>query len=192
MSSLVQDETECKSTLGTLLYTERKIYGFSAKVIDAILPTSSLFGHVEYKLELKASPHNAIDNEPRIFYMTTRFKTISRLYTTLAMIHRNLYLKDKFPSFAEPKFFGTASSETVTERRNAIEHFLQFVFNNETLCKSKALQAFIEETKESLPTDSNETEEVEIKPSDVENNKNPDTSENQQNEVKEKGGDEVK
>lgn len=148
MYSLVEDETECKSILGTIIYTQRKVYGFSAKVTDVVLPDSRFFGHVDYKLEIKATPHNSIDNEPRTFDLTTRFKEISRLHSTLATIHRQLYLKDKFPSFVEPKLFGITDPETINERRDSIECFLQFVLNNETLCKSKAFQKFIEAAKE--------------------------------------------
>lgn len=52
MYSLLPDETGCKSVLGTLLYCERKNFGFAAKVVDVELPSSRLFGHVEYKLEI--------------------------------------------------------------------------------------------------------------------------------------------
>lgn len=55
MYSLVQDETECKSLFGTTIYTQRRIYGFSVKVIDVIFPENRFFGHVSYNLELKAS-----------------------------------------------------------------------------------------------------------------------------------------
>jgi hypothetical protein len=38
-----------------MIYTERKIYGFSPKVIDTIMP-GGLFGHVVYKMEIKVFP----------------------------------------------------------------------------------------------------------------------------------------
>ncbi|KAL3083244.1 hypothetical protein niasHS_011046 [Heterodera schachtii] len=83
-------------------------------------------------------------NEPRLFGLITRYKELSALYSTLASIHRSLYLKGKFPSFAEPKYFGATDPQTIAERRNSIEEFLQFVLNNEVLCKSVKFQQFLE------------------------------------------------
>ncbi|KAL3068118.1 hypothetical protein niasHS_011049 [Heterodera schachtii] len=164
MYSLLPDETGCKSVLGNLVYMERKHFGFSPKVVDVTMPTSRLFGHVEYKLEISvrlaatrfvvpfpfflATPHNSIDSEPRLFGLITRYKELSALYSTLASIHRSLYLKGKFPSFAEPKYFGATDPQTIAERRNSIEEFLQFVLNNEVLCKSVKFQQFLESTRE--------------------------------------------
>ena len=49
------------------------------------------------------------------------------------IIHFNfqLFLKDKFPTFAEAKFFGNSDPAVIAERRSSIENFLQFVLNNE-------------------------------------------------------------
>uniref|UniRef100_A0A914HKD8 PX domain-containing protein n=1 Tax=Globodera rostochiensis TaxID=31243 RepID=A0A914HKD8_GLORO len=124
MYSLLPDETGCRSVLGTLVYLERKNFGFSAKVVDVTVPTNRFFGHVD------------------------RYKELSALYSTLSTIHRQLYLKGKCPPFAEPKYFGATDSQTVAERRDSIECFLQFVLNNEVLCKSVKFQQFLESAKE--------------------------------------------
>ncbi|KAI3421996.1 hypothetical protein GPALN_012533 [Globodera pallida] len=95
-----------------------------------------------------AIPHNSIDNEPRVFGLTSRYKELSALYATLSTIHRQLYLKGKCPPFAEPKYFGATDAQTVAERKDSIECFLQFVLNNEVLCKSVKFQQFLESAKE--------------------------------------------
>lgn len=55
-----------------------------------------------------------------------------------------LYLKDTFPNFVEGKLFGSAAPETISERRRAIEVFLNFVLKSEVLCKARTFQTFLE------------------------------------------------
>ncbi|KAI1720809.1 PX domain-containing protein [Ditylenchus destructor] len=147
MSALLPDESYCKSELGLILYKDRKIYGFHSEVVNVKEPTSVLFGHVDYDIQITATPHNSIDHEPRHFLLTSRFKDLNRLYIQLSTIHKQLYLKDTFPTFVEAKFFGSSSPETISERRRAIETFLNFVLKSDVLCKARSFQTFIEVSK---------------------------------------------
>ncbi|KAH7696161.1 PX domain-containing protein [Aphelenchoides avenae] len=146
-STLLPDETYCRTELGAILYRDRKTYGFHAECVDAREPTS-MFGHVEYDIDITISPHDALSFEPRHFQLTSRFKDLHRLYTQLSTIHRQLYLKDTVPNFAEAKLFGTTAPETIAERRRAITNFMSFVVKNEVLCKARVFQNFIEIAKE--------------------------------------------
>ena len=50
-STLLPDETYCRTELGAILYRDRKTYGFHAECVDAREPTS-MFGHVEYDIDI--------------------------------------------------------------------------------------------------------------------------------------------
>lgn len=39
----------------------------------------------------KATPNNPIDNEPKYFQVTTRFKEVNNLYSVLSKIHRQVF-----------------------------------------------------------------------------------------------------
>jgi hypothetical protein len=89
-STLLPDESYCKSALGTMIYADRKRWGFHAEVVDVREPTSALFGHVEYDLIMTATPHNSIEMEPKRFAVTTRFKEMHKMYGQLSTIHRQV------------------------------------------------------------------------------------------------------
>jgi len=97
-------------------------------------------------IRVTATPNNAFEAEPKHFEFSSRFKELNNLYSVLAPLHRQLYLKGTFPNFAEPRFFGSTSSDTIAERKNAIVEFLKFVLSNEVLCKSRTLQQFLEKS----------------------------------------------
>uniref|UniRef100_A0A915CUY7 PX domain-containing protein n=1 Tax=Ditylenchus dipsaci TaxID=166011 RepID=A0A915CUY7_9BILA len=124
MTTLLPDETYCKTDLGSMLY----------KIAKSTVIT--------------ATPHNSLNYEPRHYELTSRFKELNRLYTQLSTIHRQLHLKDTFPNFVEAKLFGSASQEAIQERRRAIDTFLNFVLKNEVMCKTRVFQTFIEGAKE--------------------------------------------
>lgn len=48
------DETHCRSELGVILYRDRKVYAFSAEILDVTEP-ASFFGHVDYKVGICVS-----------------------------------------------------------------------------------------------------------------------------------------
>jgi hypothetical protein len=66
----------------------------------------SFFGHVEYTIritvdwpfccnsesEIKATPNNSIEEEPKPFHITTRFKELNNLYIILSNLHRQVTL----------------------------------------------------------------------------------------------------
>lgn len=54
MYTLLPDETFCKTDLGLLLYSKRKVYDFDVYIVNTRLPTS-FFGHVEYCALIKVN-----------------------------------------------------------------------------------------------------------------------------------------
>ena len=151
MYTLLPDETFCKTDLGLLLYSKRKIYDFDVYIVNTRLPTS-FFGHVEYCALIKAVPRKPLsETKPRFFCFTTRFRDLSSLHSKLSTIHRQLYLKDTFPTFVDAKYFGSTTPETIEERGRAINALLNFAVKNSVLSKTKVLQQFFETAKEVVP-----------------------------------------
>ncbi|KAI6227495.1 PX domain protein [Aphelenchoides fujianensis] len=147
---LLPDETHCRSELGAILYRDRKIYAFSAEILD-VHEATGIFGHVSYKIGIKMDPVDIHRYEFRQFDIHSRFRDLHRLHQQLSTIHKQLYLKDTFPRFAETKLFGSTSAETIEERKKAIVEFLNFVLRNDVLCKARVFQAFIDSSREKSP-----------------------------------------
>jgi hypothetical protein len=82
--------------------------------------------------------------EWRRFELVTRFRDLRRLHQQLQLIHKQLYLKDNFPGFADTKIFGSTDKDTIEERKNSIIGFLNFVLKNDVLCKARVFQSFID------------------------------------------------
>uniref|UniRef100_A0A7E4VIP8 PX domain-containing protein n=1 Tax=Panagrellus redivivus TaxID=6233 RepID=A0A7E4VIP8_PANRE len=165
MSTLLPDESHCKSDLGTLVYEGRKSNVFSAAVVDH-REVTGLFSHVEYDVVVTAESTDKIFNESRKFKAVTRFKDMSKLHGQLQTIHKQLYLKDKFPNFPAGMVWGSNAPEVTLERKKAIGIFLQFAVNNEVLCKTKVLQAFFDTFEELVGTLPPSTP-AEFPPSDI-------------------------
>ncbi|KAI6189976.1 PX domain protein [Aphelenchoides bicaudatus] len=158
-SVLLPDETHCRSELGVILYRDRKSYAFSAEILEITEP-ASFFGHVDYKVGINMEPVDIHKFESRRFDLVTRFRDINRLYQQLHLIHKQLYLKDSFPSFAETKLFGSTDKETIEERKDAILAFLNFILKNDVLCKARVFQTFIDTGREKSPeAQTSETQE---------------------------------
>jgi hypothetical protein len=136
--------------LGAILYRDRKVYAFSAQILEVTEP-SSFFGHVDYKVGICMDPVDHLGGkfEWRRFDFTTRFRDLYRLHQQLQLIHKQLYLKDIFPPFSETKIFGSTDKTTIEERKQAIINFLNFVLKNDVLCKARVFQAFIEVSSKS-------------------------------------------
>uniref|UniRef100_A0AC34QNB3 PX domain-containing protein n=1 Tax=Panagrolaimus sp. JU765 TaxID=591449 RepID=A0AC34QNB3_9BILA len=175
MSTLLPDESYCKSELGRILYSKRKGNAFSAAVTDQ-REVSGLFGHVEYDVvitimptdqivneakKFKAiMPTDLIVNEAKKFKAVTRFKEMSKLHDQLATIHKQLYLKEAVPNFPSGMMWGANSPEVVQDRRKAIAALFNFAVKNEVLCKTKVFQQTLdtfEEIIENLPPTNTET-----------------------------------
>lgn len=92
----------------------------------------------------KMEPVDIHKFEWRRFDFTTRFRELNRLHQQLQLIHKQLYLKDNFPTFANTKLFGSTDKETIEERKNAITVFLNFVLKNDVLCKARVFQSFVD------------------------------------------------
>ncbi|CAD5231755.1 unnamed protein product [Bursaphelenchus xylophilus] len=160
-SVLLPDESHCRSDIGAILYRDRKIYAFSADIIEVTEP-NSIFGYVEYKIGISMDPIDVCNYDRRIFELTTRFRDLNRLYQQVSTIHKQLYLKDNVPLFAPTKLVGSNTPETIEERKTAITNFLNFVLRSTVLCKARVFQTFIDSSKE-VPSDS-PTEGVKSEP----------------------------
>uniref|UniRef100_A0AC35FE52 PX domain-containing protein n=1 Tax=Panagrolaimus sp. PS1159 TaxID=55785 RepID=A0AC35FE52_9BILA len=147
MSTLLPDESYCKCELGTLLYAGRKNHQFKSEIVDH-REITGLFSHVEYDVVITVTPTDQIVNEPKKFKAATRYKEVHKLHTQLSVIHKQLYLKEAVPKFPGPVMFGANSPEVIQERKKATGNFLNFVVNNEVLCKTKVLQEFVENFEE--------------------------------------------
>uniref|UniRef100_A0AC34QNA9 PX domain-containing protein n=1 Tax=Panagrolaimus sp. JU765 TaxID=591449 RepID=A0AC34QNA9_9BILA len=159
MSTLLPDESYCKSELGRILYSKRKGNAFSAAVTDQ-REVSGLFGHVEYDVVITIMPTDLIVNEAKKFKAVTRFKEMSKLHDQLATIHKQLYLKEAVPNFPSGMMWGANSPEVVQDRRKAIAALFNFAVKNEVLCKTKVFQQTLdtfEEIIENLPPTNTET-----------------------------------
>uniref|UniRef100_A0A914YQR7 PX domain-containing protein n=1 Tax=Panagrolaimus superbus TaxID=310955 RepID=A0A914YQR7_9BILA len=159
MSTLLPDESYCKSELGKLLYAGRKTHEYKAEVVDQ-REINGIFSHVEYDVVITVMPTDQIVNEPKKFKAATRYKEVNKLHSQLSIIHKQLYLKESVPKYPGPVMFGANSPEVTQERRKATGTFLNFVVSNPVLCKTKVLQEFVENFEELFENASNSSKVI--------------------------------
>ncbi|KJH50143.1 PX domain protein [Dictyocaulus viviparus] len=148
MSSLYPDESYCTSELGRLLFYPKNEWAVTAKVVDVIEVKHIANNHIEYKVDIKCVPRNSIEFDDRIFTLTSRFRELNRLHTSLSKLHKQLYLRGTFPQFAIPRLLGSCDKQVVAERRRSIDEFLAFVLNNEVLRKARVLHEWVDKAVE--------------------------------------------
>ncbi|TKR86518.1 hypothetical protein L596_011096 [Steinernema carpocapsae] len=148
MSVLLKDECECSSEFCGMLYRrEKNEWRFSVVVSDVIESRTTL-GHTDYRLVVTAVPKNGLELDTRQFSLLTRFKELNKLWSQLGKIHQQLYLHGTFPDFAPARFFKKTEPDTIIERVEGAKRFLNFIFDSDVLCKSRALQQFFEAAEE--------------------------------------------
>ncbi|PAV90316.1 hypothetical protein WR25_25144 [Diploscapter pachys] len=152
MSHLYPDESYCTSDIGQLLFQPKTSWSGNCTITDSREVKTFSSTHVDYDLQIKLAPVNILQQDPRAFYLTTRYKELNRLHAGLAKLHKQLYLRGTFPTFPTPKLIGSTEPAVVEERKRATEQFLNFVLDSEVLRKSRLLQEFVEKAKERANT----------------------------------------
>ncbi|PAV58646.1 hypothetical protein WR25_10034 [Diploscapter pachys] len=152
MSHLYPDESYCTSDIGQLLFQPKTSWSGNCTITDSREVRTFSSTHVDYDLQIKLAPVNILQQDPRTFYLTTRYKELNRLHAGLAKLHKQLYLRGTFPTFPTPKLIGSTEPTVVEERKRATEQFINFVLDSEVLRKSRLLQEFVEKAKERANT----------------------------------------
>lgn len=73
-----------------------------------------------------------------------RYSDFKKLYSTLQSLHSTLQIKEPFPPFPKPKFFGRFEAEVIEERRERALKFLEFIGRHTVLFTSDAFVKFFE------------------------------------------------
>ena len=73
-----------------------------------------------------------------------RYSDFRKLYGTLQSLHSASQIKEPFPSFPKPKFFGRFEAEVIEERRSCALKLLEFIGRHNVLYTSDAFVKFFE------------------------------------------------
>lgn len=94
-----------------------------------------------------------------------RYSDFRKLYKTLQSLHSKHHIKEPFPPFPKPKFFGRFETEVIEERKECALKFLEFIGHHNVLYSSDAFVKFFEcdntnkqflECSQSLSSDTSE------------------------------------
>ncbi|XP_058799888.1 ribosomal protein S6 kinase delta-1 [Phymastichus coffea] len=94
-----------------------------------------------------------------------RYSDFRKLYKILQSLHAKHHIKEPFPSFPKPKFFGRFETEVIEERKECALKFLEFIGHHNVLYSCDAFVKFFEcndadkqflECSQSLSSDTSE------------------------------------
>ncbi|XP_043273949.1 ribosomal protein S6 kinase delta-1 [Venturia canescens] len=88
---------------------------------------------------LKSSPNTASKVS-----VWKRYNDFKKLHADLKIIHKTLQIKEAYPSFPKPKFFGRFEAEVIEERRECAVKFLEFIARHSSLFTNEIFVAFFE------------------------------------------------
>ena len=92
-----------------------------------------------FKVYLKSSPDTASKVS-----VWKRYNDFKKLHASLKLLHETLKIKERFPQFAKPKYFGRFEAEVVEERRECAVKFLEFIARHSSLFTSDIFVKFFE------------------------------------------------
>lgn len=73
-----------------------------------------------------------------------RYNDFKKLHKALKLLHGTLQIKEPFPSFPKPKFFGRFEADVIEDRRQCAIKFLEFVARHASLFTSDVFVKFFE------------------------------------------------
>ncbi|XP_001600691.2 ribosomal protein S6 kinase delta-1 isoform X1 [Nasonia vitripennis] len=73
-----------------------------------------------------------------------RYSDFKKLYSTMQSLHSTMQIKEPFPPFPKPKFFGRFEAEVIEERRECALKLLEFIGRHNALFTSDAFVKFFE------------------------------------------------
>ncbi|KJE90705.1 hypothetical protein CAOG_01971 [Capsaspora owczarzaki ATCC 30864] len=127
----------------------RSLLQIAAAIPEAnITPSTSDFGNpfVTYKLQITLSSQvEAADpiKRTRTFTLNKRYSEFFDLFVTLAIELPGSFISDSYPPFPTKVIFGNFSARFIESRRRALEQFLQYLVNDETIVASATLKTFL-------------------------------------------------
>ncbi|KAI0984133.1 hypothetical protein GJ496_004283 [Pomphorhynchus laevis] len=99
--------------------------------------------HIIYKVKCEMCPINPDENAYTVVFWC-RFRTFAKLHTDLKLYYEQLHRKEPFPQFPDKHLFpGKCTDDTLKNRRQYIETFLQFICTKTYLLNSDRFINFI-------------------------------------------------
>ncbi|KAL7676783.1 hypothetical protein ACOME3_003033 [Neoechinorhynchus agilis] len=101
-----------------------------------------------YLIVINVLPVHLSDQPFKVTYQK-RFQNVYELFQILIKYHKNLHRPGEPPFFPQKMLVGRYNVEVLEDRRQAIEKFLNFVFNHEHLTKHSKTISFFKKDNES-------------------------------------------
>lgn len=73
-----------------------------------------------------------------------RYSDFQKLHASVKLLHTKYHIKETFPTFAKPKFFGRFAVEVIEERRKCAIQFLEFIARHTSLFTSDVFVKFFD------------------------------------------------